>query len=70
MKRNYQTPTLCVVKLQHFNNIMQLTSSVKSISSNAAGLDYGGASSAENVGSINARVKGESYNVWDDDWKD
>ena len=59
MKRNYQTPTMCVVRIQQSNIIC--ASEVKTVSSNAD-IEYGGA------GNGSARVKDAGYSVWDDDW--
>ncbi len=63
MKRNYQTPAICVVRIQQSNIIC--ASEVKTVSSNA-NLIYRGASSTD--GNPEARVKDAGYSVWDDDW--
>lgn len=58
MKREYMSPTMLVVKLQHRSIICQ--SQVRSLGGNAD-LNYGGA------GDVNARTK-ESSSLWDDEW--
>ena len=44
MKKNYQEPALRVVKLQHKNCLLDASSSVHQVSSNA-GIGYGGGGS-------------------------
>ena len=57
----YIQPTMNVVKLQHSTVLLQ-GSPVTSVRGNAD-LKYGGGNSSQE-----ARVKQDSYDVWDDDW--
>ena len=68
MKKNYQQPATTVVSVATETLI---ANSVRSLSSNSAGISYGGAGNANN-GGASARVKdaGEVYDVWDDDWSE
>ena len=63
MKRNYQTPAMCVVRIQQSNIIC--LSQVTTLTNNA-GISNQGASSSG--GNPEARVKDAGYSVWDDDW--
>ena len=67
-KKNYQQPATTVVSVATETLI---ANSVRSLSSNSAGISYGGAGNAYN-GGASARVKddGEVYDVWDDDWSE
>ena len=69
MKKNYQQPATTVVSVAAHGHILQ--NSVRSLSSNSAGIIYGGAGNANN-GGASARVKdaGEVYDVWNDDWSE
>lgn len=59
MKKNYMKPAMQVVEI----NVEQLlmTSGPRSVQGNAL-RDLGGGAA------INARVKRDCYNVWDDNW--
>lgn len=62
-KQVFQKPAMRVMQLQQRVSI--LNDSVRSLGTNMTGADavkYGGA------GQGSARVKDNSYNVWDDDW--
>lgn len=63
MKRNYQTPTLYVMKIQHQSYILQ-GSQVDCVAGNAS-LNYGGAGDGTEAYGGAARVKGNSVD-WDD----
>jgi len=62
MKKEYQKPTMNVVKIQQYSIIC--TSPLTSVGTNLGtdNISYGGGSNQA------ARVKQNSYNVWDDDW--
>ena len=60
MKKNYLTPGMCVVRIQHRSQILIGSNDVQSFSSNVT-LDYGG-----DNGSETPRVK--ETNIWDEEW--
>ena len=62
MKREYMSPTMLVVKLQHRSNVL-LTTSVESLDGNR-GLRLGG-SDAGSDGVVRTK---ESSSLWDDEW--
>ena len=59
MKKDYQKPAMCIVRIQHQSMVC---SSVRSLSSGNTGITYGGA------GTGSARVRSDSGFDWDDDW--
>ena len=60
--KNYIQPMTTVVSVAAHGHILDGASPVTSVSNNAE-MNYGGGNNG------NARVKENSYNVWDDDWK-
>ena len=59
MKKNYVTPSMKVVKIQHVTNILQ--TSVRSLDGNS-GMGYGGAGN----GPARSRRRNDSYEDWYD----
>ena len=60
MKKNYQQPAMCTVRIQHQSMVC---STIQHVSSNA-GMNYGGGSS------LTGRVRSDNGFDWDDDWSE
>ena len=59
MRKNYEKPAMQVVEIKMEQALLQ--TSVQDIGGNTL-REYGGGAA------INARVKRDAYNVWDDNW--